>query len=82
MVAAKQVATLVRGADGSLYVVSDDSCKVLKEEMEQSPEANPSAEMAEYAGADRDYAAARAYVDPGDSRSARAYVDPGDYTTT
>ncbi len=78
----KQGATLVRGADGSLYALSGDTCEVLKENLDQESgrgaETLRTAKDAGRAGLDQDHSSARAYVDPGDQLSARAYVDPGD----
>ena len=78
MVAEKQGATLVRGADGSLYAVFGDACEVLKEEWAHGTRVVRAAEQSGRGGLHEDHFAARAHVDPGDQRAARAHVDPGD----
>ena len=71
--------TMVRGADGVLYVVSADTCQYV--DQDSNSESFPdevSTDVRCTVGED-DYASARALIDPGDHASARALIDPGDY---
>ncbi len=73
-----RIETLVRGADGVLYEVSDDASKPIPAIMDDAfaSDAKPSDRV--MAG-HSDHIAARVLIDPGDHASARVLIDPGDH---
>jgi hypothetical protein len=73
--------TVVRGADGALYVVSTDICQRAAQALNTGfGSGNTSTGTLRFAKS-KDHASARAFVDPGDHASARAFVDPGDHAS-
>ena len=73
--------TLVRGADGVLYEVSDDGSKPIPAIMDDAiaSDATPSDRV--MAG-HSDHLAARTMIDPGDYEAARIRIDPGDHAAS
>ena len=70
---------LVRGADGALYALRDDTCERVKQGLDShKPDCHFSHGVLKSAHAS-DYGSAQVFVDPGDHASARVFVDPGDY---
>lgn len=73
-----QHGTLVRGADGVLYDVSDHASKPIAAILEDA-----SASDANSAGPITanfsDHAAARIVIEPGDHEASRIVIDPGDH---
>jgi hypothetical protein len=62
--------TIVRGADGVLYVVSADTCRSVVQDPETaSPSGNMPTDV-RCTAPENDYASARPFVDPGDHAGA------------
>ena len=70
--------TLVRGADGVLYEVSDDASKPVPMILDEVS-ASSTESAGRIAAGLSDHAAARIRIDPGDHAAARIRIDPGDY---
>ena len=70
--------TLVRGADGVLYEVTDDASKPVPSILDEVS-ASSTESAAHIATGLSDYAAARIHIDPGDHEAARIHIDPGDH---
>jgi hypothetical protein len=71
--------TLVRGADGVLYVVSADTCQGVRDDPGKECNFDQVSEDVWRIAGEHDHASARAMIDPGDHASARAMIDPGDH---
>ena len=71
-------AALVRGADGTLYEVSDRAAAPVSARSIDEPVADAQTNDRRAVGLS-DHAAARIQVDPGDHAAARIQIDPGDH---
>ena len=73
-----RINTLVRGADGVLYEVSDDASKPISAVRDDAfaSDATPSDRVMV---GHSDHIAARVLIDPSDHASARVLIDPGDH---
>ncbi len=70
--------TLVRGADGVLYEVSDDASKPVPTIPDEAPTSGTEPSDRVMAG-HSDHIAARIMIDPGDHEASRIMIDPGDH---
>ena len=73
-----RIDTLVRGADGVLYEVSDDASKPVPTMLDEVS-ASSTESAGHIATGLSDHAAARIHIDPGDHAAARIRIEPGDY---
>ena len=68
--------TVVRGADGVLYVVTADTCRYADRDSNTESSSDNMPADVRCTASGNDYASARPFVDPGDYASARPFVDP------
>ena len=72
--------TLVRGADGVLYEVSNDASKPVPTIPDEAPTSGTEPSDRVMAG-HSDHIAARIMIDPGDHEAFRIQIDPGDHAS-
>ncbi len=73
--------TVVRGADGALYVVSTNICQCAEPALNTESGSDDTSTSTLGFTTSRDHASARVFIEPGDHASARVFVDPGDHAS-
>ncbi len=76
-----RIDTLVRGADGVLYEVSDEASKPVPAIMDDAFASDAKPSDRGMAGPS-DHIAARVMIDPGDHEASRVMIDPGDHASS
>ena len=76
-----RINTLVRGADGVLYEVSDDASKPVPSTLDEVS-ASSTESAGRIAAGLSDHATACIRIDPGDHAAASIRIDPGDHAAS